>query len=76
MERDWRGRTHNTGISIGHNEYGAWGLTVFNTDGEDLLVYEVNPENPDEYRYNGQWEPMSVIEKVFLCGVRLLSLSS
>ena len=51
------------GISIGHNEYGAWGLTVFNTDGEDLLVYEVNPENPDEYRYNGQWEPMSVIEE-------------
>ena len=24
------------GISIGHNEYGAWGLTVFRTDGEDL----------------------------------------
>ena len=51
------------GISIGHNEYGAWGLTVFNTDGEDLLVYEINPDNPNEYRYNGQWESMSVIEE-------------
>ncbi|MDA0927870.1 MAG: penicillin acylase family protein [Proteobacteria bacterium] len=51
------------GISIGHNEYGAWGLTVFNTDGEDLYVYETNPANPNEYRYNGRWEPMSIIEE-------------
>ncbi len=51
------------GISIGHNEYGAWGLTVFNTDGEDLYVYETNPDNPNEYRYNGRWEPMSVIQE-------------
>ena len=51
------------GISIGHNEYGAWGLTVFNTDGEDLLVYETNPENPDQYRFQGQWETMRIIEE-------------
>ena len=51
------------GISIGHNEYGAWGLTVFNTDGEDLLVYETNPDNSNQYRYNGQWEAMRVIEE-------------
>ena len=36
------------GISIGHNEFGAWGLTVFRTDGEDLYQYEINPKN----RYN------------------------
>ena len=51
------------GISIGHNEYGAWGLTVFNTDGEDLYVYETNPNNPNQYRYNGRWESMSIIEE-------------
>jgi penicillin G amidase len=51
------------GISIGHNEYGAWGLTVFNTDGEDLYVYETNPSNPNQYRYNGQWEEMRVISE-------------
>ncbi len=49
------------GVSIGHNEYGAWGLTVFATDGEDLYVYETNPSNPDEYRYRGTWEPMTVL---------------
>ena len=32
------------GISIGHNEYGAWGLTVFRTDGEDLYVYDIDPK--------------------------------
>lgn len=51
------------GISIGHNEYGAWGLTVFATDGEDLYVYETNPENPNQYRYEGRWEDMRVIRE-------------
>jgi penicillin G amidase len=33
------------GISIGHNEHGAWGLTIFGTDAEDLYVYTINPAN-------------------------------
>ena len=49
------------GISIGHNEYGTWGLTIFSTDGEDLYVYELNPDNKNQYRYNGKWEEMNVI---------------
>ncbi|MGI9626996.1 MAG: penicillin acylase family protein, partial [Longimicrobiales bacterium] len=49
------------GVSIGHNEYGAWGLTVFSTDGEDLYVYETDPSNPNRYRYKGQWEEMTVV---------------
>ncbi len=49
------------GISIGHNQYGAWGLTVFRTDAEDLYVYKINPEDPDQYWYKGAWEDMRVI---------------
>jgi penicillin G amidase len=49
------------GVSIGHNEYGAWGLTVFGVDGEDLYVYQTNPSNPRQYRYRGGWENMRVI---------------
>jgi len=52
------------GVSIGHNEQGAWGLTVFGTDGEDLMVYETNPVNPNQYRYQGRWEDMRVIDEV------------
>ncbi|MBT8281973.1 MAG: penicillin acylase family protein [Muriicola sp.] len=51
------------GISIGHNEYGAWGLTVFRTDGEDLYVYDLNPENLQEYKYKGEWEAMTSISE-------------
>ena len=49
------------GVSIGHNEYGAWGLTVYRTDGEDLYVYETDPDDPDRYRYKDGWEEMTVI---------------
>lgn len=49
------------GVSIGHNEHGAWGLTIFGQDTEDLYVYDTNPANPHEYRYRGAWEPMRVI---------------
>jgi penicillin amidase len=49
------------GVSIGHNEHGAWGLTIFGTDAEDLYVYETNPANPNEYRYQGRWEAMRVL---------------
>ncbi|MBI3981433.1 MAG: penicillin acylase family protein [Gemmatimonadetes bacterium] len=51
------------GVSIGHNEFGAWGLTVFSTDGEDLYVYDTNPENPNQYRYRAAWETMTVIRE-------------
>jgi penicillin amidase len=51
------------GVSIGHNEFGAWGLTIFGTDAEDLYVYETNPANPNEYRYQGRWETMRVVSE-------------
>jgi penicillin amidase len=51
------------GVSIGHNDYGAWGLTVFRTDGEDLYIYDINPENLNQYLYQGSWEEMSVISE-------------
>lgn len=50
------------GVSIGHNQYGAWGLTIFGTDGEDLYVYQTNPANPRQYRYRGAWESMRTIQ--------------
>ena len=51
------------GISIGHNQFGAWGLTIFGTDGEDLYVYDTNPANPLQYKYKDGWETMRVIHE-------------
>ena len=52
------------GVSIGHNEYGAWGLTIFATDGEDLYVYDTNPADANQYRYRGAWEPMRTVREI------------
>jgi penicillin amidase len=51
------------GISIGHNDHGAWGLTIFAIDQEDLYVYETNMLNPLQYRYQGNWEEMRVVKE-------------
>lgn len=50
------------GVSIGHNEHGAWGLTIFNIDGEDIYVYKLNPENHNQYQYKGNWEDMQIVK--------------
>lgn len=49
------------GISIGHNGQIAFGLTIFAVDQEDLYFYELNPDNPTQYRFNDGWEDMEVI---------------
>jgi len=59
------GEPHLPGVSIGHNEHGAWGLTIFPTDSEDLYVYETNPENPRQYRYRDAWENMRIVKETF-----------
>lgn len=48
------------GVSLGHNQDIAFGLTVFDIDQEDLYVYRTRPGRPNEYRYRGGWVPMSV----------------
>jgi penicillin amidase len=57
------GEPSRPGVSIGHNDFGAWGLTVFGTNSEDLYVYETNPANPLQYKYAGAWESMNVIRE-------------
>ena len=47
------------GISIGHNERIAFGLTIFAMDQEDLLFYD---REGDRYRYQDRWEPLERIE--------------
>ena len=51
------------GISIGHNGFGAWGLTVFRTDAEDLYVYDINPKNLNQYWHKGRWYDFKIIKE-------------
>ena len=50
------------GISIGHNEKIAFGLTIFSIDQEDLMVYETKG---DRYRYRNEWLPMKRVPETF-----------
>lgn len=51
------------GVSIGHNGTIGFGLTIFETDQEDLYVYELNPADSSAYRYRGGWEKMQVVHE-------------
>ena len=53
------------GVSLGHNDRIAFSLTIHPTDQEDLYVYELNPEDPELYRYGEGWERMRrVVESI------------
>ena len=52
------------GVSMGHNDRIAFGLTIFAfADEEDLYVYDINPANPDQYRYQDGWETMRMLDE-------------
>ena len=50
------------GVAIGHNGRVGWGLTIVGTDYDDVFVEEVNPENPNQAKWQGQWYPLRVVE--------------
>ncbi len=51
------------GVIIGHNRYIAWGVTNLGPDVQDLFVEKINPNNPNQYEFMGQWRDMQVIEE-------------
>jgi penicillin amidase len=51
------------GIIVGHNEDIAFGLTIFLMAQDDLYVYDTNPDNLKEYRYQGKWESMRRVQE-------------
>ena len=52
------------GIIIGHNNRIAWALTNVNPDIVDLYIEKINPDNPNQYEFMGEWRDMEVIEEV------------
>jgi len=51
------------GVIIGHNRYIAWGVTNLGPDTQDLFVEKINPNNPNQYEFQGEWRDMQVIEE-------------
>ena len=66
------GRYHVAGVSlpgapgvvVGHNQRCAWGLTTAWQDAQDLFIERINPANPAEYEFAGQWRPLQTVQEV------------
>ncbi len=56
------------GVVIGHNARIAWAVTNVGWDTQDLYRIKVNPENPLQYEWNGEWRDMTVREEVIRFG--------
>lgn len=48
------------GVIIGHNADIAWGFTNLGPDVMDLYIERINPENPNQYEFRGEWVDMDV----------------
>lgn len=51
------------GVIIGHNARIAWGVTNLGPDTQDLFVETINPNNPNQYEFKGEWRDMQVVEE-------------
>jgi len=51
------------GIILGHNEHTAWGFTNVGADVLDVFVEQLNPANPDQYMYNGQYQDFEIVDE-------------
>jgi penicillin amidase len=51
------------GVIIGHNRSIAWGVTNSGADVQDLYVEKINPDNPDQYQFQGEWQDMTVVSE-------------
>jgi penicillin amidase len=49
-------------VVLGHNEKIAWGCTNVHADTTDLFRLELNPDNKNQYKYNGQWVDFELID--------------
>jgi penicillin amidase len=57
------------GVIIGHNRHIAWGVTNLGPDVQDLFIERVNPEDPNQYEYMGEWLDMEIVrEEIAVAG--------
>jgi acyl-homoserine-lactone acylase len=46
--------------SLGHSRYCSVAMTTGGPDTSDIFEEEINPANPRQYRYDGQWRDLTV----------------
>lgn len=57
------------GVIIGHNAHIAWGVTNLGPDVQDLFIEQLNPEDPGQYLFEGQWRDLEIVrEEIHVAG--------
>jgi len=51
-------------VVAGHNDRIAWGITNVMNDDVDFYLEKINPDNANEYMFNGSWRPLEVRKEV------------
>jgi penicillin amidase len=52
------------GVVIGHNDKIAWGVTNVGPDVQDLFIEKINPNDANQYEFEGEWRDMEIIEEL------------
>jgi len=47
-------------LFLGHNRHLGWAHTVNSPDLIDTYVLDINPDNPNQYRFDGEWRDLEV----------------
>jgi penicillin G amidase len=55
-------------VIAGHNERIAWGMTNVMLDDMDFYLETINPENPHQYKFMGEWRDMEVRNELIKTG--------
>jgi penicillin amidase len=56
-------------VLIGHNDRISWGFTVGYIDSEDFFIEKMNPNDPTQYEFKGEWKQAEVVEeRIFVKG--------
>ncbi len=50
-------------VIIGHNDRIGWGVTNLGPDVQDLFIERLNPEDPNQYEYQGRYQEMEIIRE-------------
>ncbi len=72
MHQIIKGKLNVTGVALpgvlfvicGHNDDIAWGMTNVMVDNLDFFIEKINPDNPDEYLYKGEWKKIETRKEI------------
>ena len=56
------------GVVIGHNEHIAWGVTNESVDTQDLFIEKINPDDPGQYEFDGEWVDAEIRTETIVVG--------